>query len=43
MPKPKEGESKEDFMERCIPILIDEGKNQDQAMAICYSIWEEGE
>ena len=43
MPKPKEGESKEDFMKRCIPILVDEGKNSDQAIAICYSIWEGGE
>jgi len=28
-------------MKRCIPQLIDEGKDQDQAAAICYSLWED--
>lgn len=27
-------------MKRCIPILIDEGKPQDQAVAVCSSLWE---
>ena len=40
MPTPSKGESKEDFIGRCIPILKDEGKEQDQAVAICYSMWE---
>jgi len=39
-PKPGKDESKDDFMKRCIPQLIDEGKDQDQAAAICYSLWE---
>jgi hypothetical protein len=28
-------------MARCIPVLIDEGRNQDQAVAICSSMWDE--
>jgi HK97 family phage prohead protease len=39
-PKPQEGESREDFMSRCIPILINEGKDKDQAVAICSSIFD---
>jgi hypothetical protein len=40
MPTPNGSESKKDFIERCIPILVKEGKPQDQAVAICYSKWE---
>ena len=39
MPHPKEDENKKDFMKRCIPYLIHEGREQKQAIAICYSIW----
>lgn len=41
MPTPHEGEDKNTFISRCIPMLIDEGKNQDQAVAICNSLWSE--
>lgn len=41
MPKPKPGESKQEFVSRCIPIVMDEGKPQDQATAICYSKYEQ--
>ena len=40
--KPTGGESKDAFISRCIPVLIKEGKPEDQAAAICYSSWEEG-
>lgn len=40
MPKPTKNEAKEDFLKRCIPMLIEEGKPQDQAVAICNSMWE---
>ena len=40
--KPSAGESEDDFLGRCIPTLINEGKDQDQAAAICYSYWREG-
>jgi len=40
MPTPKKGESRNDFMSRCIPQVMNEGKRQNQAIAICNSIWE---
>ena len=39
MPHPEEGEQKKDFMKRCIPMLIDEGRERAQSSAICYSVW----
>lgn len=42
MPSPREGESQNEFHSRCMSQLVDdEGKDQDQANAICYSIWED--
>src|SRR3990172_1714118 len=43
MPKPKDGESEQDFVSRCIPIVMDEGtaKDNKQASAICYSMYRE--
>lgn len=48
MPTPNpDNESREEWMERCVPVLINEGRNADQAVAICSSMWntakEEGE
>ena len=40
--KPSAGESESDFMSRCVPAMIDEGKDQDQAVAVCISMYEEG-
>ena len=40
MPVPKPGESKKDFIGRCVPIVISEGRPKDQSIAICYSIWK---
>ena len=40
--KPSGGESQDAFISRCIPVLIKEGKPDDQAAAICYSYWTEG-
>ena len=40
MPQPKPFERQEDFVERCIVELIEkEGKPRDQAVATCYSLW----
>ena len=41
MPLPHKGETEDEFISRCIPIVIHEGttKNPSQAAAICYSIW----
>lgn len=39
--KPGEGETKEEFLPRCMKVLVgDEGKENDQAYAICNSMWE---
>src|SRR5574342_1078755 len=43
MPTPMTSESHADFVERCIPIVIDEGTAKDgaQGKAICESMWEQ--
>jgi predicted RNA-binding Zn-ribbon protein involved in translation (DUF1610 family) len=43
MPKPNGIETQEQFVSRCIPIVIDEGTTSDnsQAAAICHSIWDQ--
>jgi hypothetical protein len=38
---PSIGESHDDFIGRCIPVLISEGKENDQAVAVCESYWTE--
>lgn len=39
--KPSAGESEDDFIGRCMGVLYDEGKDQDQSYAICKSMWDE--
>ena len=39
--KPKAGESKSDFISRCVPIVMGEGKTQDQALGKCYGMYRE--
>lgn len=43
MPTPNAGESRDDFVSRCIPIVMDDGTadSNDQAVAVCNSMWEE--
>lgn len=41
MPKPRIGEQKDAYISRCIPIIIREGKSQEQATAICNGMWDE--
>lgn len=45
MPTVKPGESKEDWMKRCVPIVISEGTAKDnvQATAICSSMFGKGD
>lgn len=38
--EPKSGESEDEFIGRCMPIVTSEGYDQDQALAICYSYYE---
>lgn len=42
MPKPKADETREEWMARCIPVVIDDETASDgeQAVAICSSMWE---
>lgn len=42
MPSPKPNEDKSDFINRCIPIVIEDGtaETPEQAVAICNSMWE---
>jgi len=40
--KPIAGETEDEFMTRCIPVVYKEvGGNTDQAVAICYSYWRD--
>ena len=38
---PSKGEDKDEFLPRCISYVVNEGKESEQAVAICNSIWEE--
>ncbi len=39
--KPKAGETKNQFISRCVGIEINNGYEKEQAVAMCYSMWEE--
>jgi hypothetical protein len=41
IPKPNTGETRSQFMSRCVRFLADEGKESEQAIAICYDIYAE--
>ena len=41
--KPREGETQEEFISRCIGEEIGAGYGQEQAAAICYSTWDRKE
>ncbi len=38
--EPGEKETEEEFIPRCIEYVVSEGKDQEQAAAICYSMWK---
>ena len=38
--EPNPGESEDEYVSRCIPVLIDEGYEEDQAAAICYDSFD---
>jgi len=42
MPTPDKGESEDDYVNRCIPIVLGEGTAKDgkQAAAICHSMYD---
>lgn len=39
MPTPRKDESKDGFLGRCVPYVMDEGYDQDAAVARCIGIW----
>lgn len=39
--EPSKGEHEDEFIQRCVKYVIDEGKEPMQAVAICNSIWEQ--
>lgn len=41
MPKPNANESRADFLDRCIPQVVGEGNEPDQAVAMCISYYDE--
>jgi hypothetical protein len=41
--EPSKGESEEEYIPRCIAYNVNEGKDPDQAAAICYSMWQNHE
>lgn len=40
MPTPKKDETRDEWMGRCVPYVMDEGKEQSQAVAQCAGMWE---
>jgi len=38
--EPKSGESQDEYLGRCVPVLVGEGKDSDQAVAICISTYQ---
>jgi hypothetical protein len=39
---PSGGETKDEFISRCVPYVVAEGKSQDEALGKCYGMWEQG-
>jgi len=41
MPEPNKGESKKEYIPRCVSYMIkQENREQKQALAICFSMWD---
>ncbi|MFH1273098.1 MAG: hypothetical protein ABIJ49_09705, partial [Pseudomonadota bacterium] len=41
MPDPKDYDNEQDWMAACVPMRVEEGDEQDQAVAACMNIWRE--
>lgn len=41
IPKPKKGESRDDFISRCHSAMADEFPDEDQRNAVCFDAWRE--
>lgn len=40
MPEPKPGESKDEYVGRCVKTVMGEGVTQEQALGKCYGMWD---
>jgi hypothetical protein len=40
MPTPRDDETHDEWMERCVPMVVDEGRDSEQAVAMCQSMWD---
>ena len=38
---PNKGEHETEFIPRCVKYMVNEGKDQEQAVAICYQVWQD--
>jgi len=43
MPDVKQFDNEDDWMAECVPAMVDEGREQEQAVAACMDIWREKE
>lgn len=41
MPKPRKDESRNDWMERCVPFVMKENNNKTQSIVICSSMYDD--
>lgn len=41
MPDPKNYETEKEWMAACVPVRMDEGDEQDQAVAVCLNMWRD--
>ena len=41
MPTVKKGEKQKEFVSRCIPIVMKEGKTLVQAQGKCFGMWKQ--
>jgi hypothetical protein len=41
MPNPKKYDNQKDWMSACVPMRVEEGDEQKQAVAVCLSMWRE--
>ena len=40
LPKPRATESEDEFIARCVPVALNEFPDEAQAVAVCYTEWE---
>jgi len=41
MPEPKKNEKQNEYISRCVSVVMKEGKTQEQALGQCYGMWKQ--